>query len=88
MYTDHYNILLTPSNNLFCQTLVVMMSAIEICEKKVNFYIMESDWSMELKRACSEWIKIRKNIWMSLYICKKSKTKEFSWETYSCVCEV
>lgn len=57
MYTDHYNILLTPSNNLFCQTLVVMMSAIEICEKKVNFYIMESDWSMELKRACSEWIK-------------------------------
>ena len=33
MYTDHYNILLTPSNNLFCQTLVVMMSAIEICKK-------------------------------------------------------
>ena len=44
MYTNCYNILFTPSNNLFCQTLTVMLSAMENCRKRINFYIMESDW--------------------------------------------
>ncbi|MDE6728912.1 MAG: hypothetical protein K2J80_13410, partial [Oscillospiraceae bacterium] len=47
-----YNILLSPSRNLFAQTLTLMCSVIQSCDRYTNFYIMTSDWSDDLKQTC------------------------------------
>lgn len=49
---EYYNILITPSNEYYKQTLVVMLSAILNCKKKCHFYIMQNDWNSKSKDVC------------------------------------
>lgn len=53
---ERYNILITPSSELFKQTLVVMMSAILNCKFPCNFYIMQCTWTEQQKEECRMFV--------------------------------
>lgn len=53
---EFYNILLSPSSELFKPALVVMMSAILNSGKPCHFYIMQSDWTEEYKKEARNFI--------------------------------
>ena len=56
MNYDFYNILITPSDSYFNKTLVVILSVILNCKKPSHFYIMQSDWTEEHKRVCTDFV--------------------------------
>lgn len=56
MNEEKYNILLSPSVNLYVQTLTLMRSIMQNCSRPVTFYILTSDWSDDVKQSCQRFV--------------------------------
>lgn len=53
---EKYNILFTVSSSLQISTYVCMLSALKNCNKSINFFIIEDDWTDEQKTESIEFI--------------------------------
>lgn len=53
-----YNILLTPSSSIWKQSMIVMLSAILNCSRKCHFFVMQSDWTDEIKKEVVEFVSL------------------------------